>query len=351
MKYAPFPKILICICLISGLLISASVTTSRQDTAEKDNIEKILGADISFLPQLEDEGLKFYVNGVQKDAIQILKEHGFNYIRLRIFVDPAADSGYSKKGYCGLEQTKQMAKRIRAANMKFLLDFHYSDNWADGGKQYTPAAWKNLAFPELVTQVHDYSKQVITELQQQGTPPDMVQIGNEISHGMLWPDGTASDNMAAFAQLISTGYDAVKEIFPDAKVIVHISNGYDNNLFRWIFDGLTLNNAKFDVIGMSLYPSVTNWAAYNSQCLANMNDMVSRYNKEVMIVEVGMPWDSPDECWSFLTDIISKTKTVTGNKALGVSYWEPEAYNNWSGYTLGAFDNTGKPTHALDAFK
>ncbi len=120
-----------------------------------------------------------------------------------------------------------------------------------------------------------------------------------------------------------------------------------------MFDGLNSNSGKYDVIGMSLYPTWagTNWAIANQNCLNNMNDMVSRYNKEVMIVEVGMPWDNATECKSFLTDIIAKAKTVSNNKCLGVLYWEPQCYNNWKGYTLGAFNNNGRPSIALDAFK
>jgi arabinogalactan endo-1,4-beta-galactosidase len=175
-------------------------------------------------------------------------------------------------------------------------------------------------------------------------------VGNETNDGMLWPDGKASTNMSNFAQMVNAGYDAVKAVFPSARVIVHVSNGYDNSLFRWLFDGLKNNGGKFDVIGMSLYPSSTNWIAYNSDILANMNDMVARYNKEVMVVEVGMPWDNATVCKSFLSDLISKTKSVTGGKGLGVLYWEPEAYGNWKGYSLGAFDNSGKPTVAMDAF-
>ena len=156
--------------------------------------------------------------------------------------------------------------------------------------------------------------------------------------------------MGSFAQMINKGYDAVKAVFPSAKVIVHVSNGWDNALFRWMFDGLKTNGAKYDIIGMSLYPSPTNWQTLNGQCQGNMNDMVARYNKEVMIVEVGMSWDSPVPCKSFITDLISKVKSVTDSKGLGVLYWEPQAYNNWKGYTLGAFDNSGKPTVAMDAF-
>ena len=117
-----------------------------------------------------------------------------------------------------------------------------------------------------------------------------------------------------------------------------------------MFDGLTTNGAKFDIIGMSLYPSPTNWPALNNQCLVNMSDMVSRYNKDVMVVEVGMAWDSPTECKAFLDDIIAKVKSVSNSRGLGVLYWEPQAYNNWKGYTLGAFDNSGKPTIAMQAF-
>jgi len=232
-----------------------------------------------------------------------------------------------------------------------MIDFHYSDTWADPSNQAKPAAWTSLSFADLKTAVATHTTEVLNVLKTNNITPTWVQVGNETSDGMLWEDGRASTNMANYAALTTTGYNAVKAVFPNAKVIVHINNGQDNSLFRWIFDGLTKYGAKWDVIGMSLYPSTTNWSAYNTQCLTNMNDMVSRYGKEVMICEVGMSWDSPAIAKSFLTDLIAKTKTVTGNKGLGVFYWEPEAYGNWKNYTLGAFDSTGKPTVAMDAFK
>jgi arabinogalactan endo-1,4-beta-galactosidase len=192
-------------------------------------------------------------------------------------------------------------------------------------------------------------------LKQNNITPDWVQIGNETNDGMLWEDGRASLHMKNFADLIKSGYSAVKEASSSTKVIVHLSNGYDNNLFRWMFDGLKNNGVEYDVIGMSLYPSyapqgIAGWAATNNQCLVNMNDMINRYHKPVMIVEVGMPFDQPEVCKSFLTDIISKTKSLPAANGLGVFYWEPECYNKWQGYTLGAFDSSGKPTAALDAF-
>ncbi|WP_256009365.1 glycosyl hydrolase 53 family protein [Desertivirga xinjiangensis] len=156
--------------------------------------------------------------------------------------------------------------------------------------------------------------------------------------------------MNNFAQLLNSGYDAVKAIDPLIKVIVHLSNGYDNTLFRWMFDGLKNNSAKWDVIGMSLYPSANDWQTLNAQCLANMNDMVSRYGKEVMIAEIGMPASSATESKAFIADLLTKVRSVPEGKALGVFYWEPQAYNGWQGYGKGAFDDTGKPTIAMDAF-
>src|SRR6185503_836575 len=153
---------------------------------------------------------KFSDNGVEKDAILILKDHGFNYVRLRIFNNPARDSGYSPgKGFCDLQHTLQMAKRVKAAGMKLLLDFHYSDYWADPGKQYKPAAWNKLSFEDLKRALYDYTKNVVQELKAQGTSPDMVQVGNEINHGMVWPEGNVN-HLDSLAQLYSAGVAGVK---------------------------------------------------------------------------------------------------------------------------------------------
>jgi arabinogalactan endo-1,4-beta-galactosidase len=153
-----------------------------------------------------------------------------------------------------------------------------------------------------------------------------------------------------FTALVNKGYDAVKAVDNSIKVIVHISNGHDNSLFRWIFDGLKNNGGKWDIIGMSLYPDPAGWAAMNTQCLSNMIDMVARYDKPVMICEVGMSWDQAPACQSFLADLMNKVRSVPGSRGLGVFYWEPQCYGNWQSYTKGAFDNSGKPTSALNAF-
>jgi arabinogalactan endo-1,4-beta-galactosidase len=302
------------------------------------------GADISWVTEMEAAGRKFYTSaGQEKECMDLMKSLGMNTIRLRVWVNPTP-------AYNGTADVVAKAVRAKNLGMRIMIDFHYSDTWADPGHQNKPAAWAAQDLATLKTSLAAHTTAVLTELKNNNVTPEWVQVGNETNDGMLWPEGRASTNMANFAQLINAGYDAVKAVFPSAKVIVHVSNGFDNTLFRWLFDNLKNNGGKFDVIGMSLYPSPANWQTMNTNCLVNMNDMVVRYGKEVMVVEVGMSWDKPSECGSFLSDLITKTKSVTNGKGLGVLYWEPQAYNNWNGYTLGAFDNAGKPTTALSVF-
>lgn len=305
------------------------------------------GADVSWLTEMEASGKKFYTAaGTEMECMVLMKSLGMNSIRLRVWVNPNPSWNNA---------ADVVAKAVRAKNlgMRVMIDFHYSDSWADPGQQTKPAAWAAMSFTDLKSALAAHTTDVLNQLKTAGVTPEWVQVGNETNNGMLWPEGRASTNMNNYAQLVNAGYDAVKAVFASAKVIVHVSNGWDNALFQWNIGGLISNGAKFDVIGMSLYPSYVTggWATANQQCLANMNDMVTRYNKEVMVVEIGMPWDNAAECKLFITDLIAKTKSVTGNKGTGVLYWEPQCYASWKGYTLGAFDNSGKPTVAMDAFK
>jgi arabinogalactan endo-1,4-beta-galactosidase len=303
------------------------------------------GADISWITQMESQGLSFYQrNGTRADLFQILKNEGINSIRLRAWVTPSG-------GWNNTADVVSKAIRAKNAGMKIMIDFHYSDTWADPGHQTTPAGWANEDINALQNSVYTYTVGVMDSLKANGIFPDWVQVGNETNDGMLWPVGQASVNMANFASLVNAGYNAVKSVSDSSKVIVHISNGFDNTLFRWVFDGLKTNGAQWDIIGMSLYPSSTNWSDLNTQCLVNMTDMVSRFNKPVMVCEVGMSWTDSTTCNSFIADLITKTKSIAKGNGLGVFYWEPESYNNWQGYSLGAFDNSGKPSIALDAFK
>lgn len=337
-------------CLYVSFAFMACHKTSSQPTPNPtptppSNTSFTKGADISWVTEMENSGIKFYnKSGVAEDCFQLMKDIGMNAIRLRVWVNPS-------NGWCNTTDVVNKAVRAKNAGLDVLIDFHYSDVWADPGHQTKPAAWSSETISQLQTSVHDHTVGVLNALKASGVTPKWVQVGNETNDGMLWPEGQASTSMSNFASLVNAGYNAVKSVDTSIKVIVHISNGYDNNLFRWMFDGLKTNNANWDIIGMSLYPTASNWQTLNAQCLSNMNDMVSRYNKDVMVVEVGMSWTDSTACNSFLTDIIAKTKSVSNGRGLGVFYWEPESYNNWQGYTLGAFDNSGKPTVALDAFK
>lgn len=217
------------------------------------------GADVSWLTQMEASGYKFYnSNGKEEDCIQILKEKGINSIRLRAWVDPV-------DGWCNTADVIAKAKRAKALGMQIMLDLHYSDVWADPAHQQKPASWSSLDFNSLQTAVSNYTTLILDSLKSNGVIPEWVQVGNETNDGMLWEDGRASTSMGNFAALVKAGYNAVKSVSDTTKVIVHISNGYDNNLFRWIFDGLKSNGAKWDVIGMSLYPSSTNWQTLDQQ--------------------------------------------------------------------------------------
>lgn len=331
--------------LFASLSLFCKKTGNAQPPPPPSTSSFAKGADISWITEMESAGRKFYNNsGAQQDVIQILRDLGMNTIRLRVWVNPA--DGWNGKA-------DVVAKAVRAKNlgMRIMIDFHYSESWADPGKQTKPAAWIGQDINGLKTSLADHTKEILNALKTAGVTPEWVQVGNETNDGMLWPDGKASQNMNNFVQLFNAGYDAVKTVFPSAKVIVHVSNGWDNNLFRWLLDGLKNNGGKWDVIGMSLYPTTVNWQTLNNQCLANMNDMIARYGTPVMIVEIGMSWDQAAASKMFMQDLIQKANSISSDKSLGVLYWEPQSYGGWKGYTLGAFDNSGKPTEALSAFK
>src|SRR6185436_7416359 len=182
----------------------------------------ILGAEISWAQEDEADGAEYYDHGARKDIFQILKNHGFNYIRLRLFVNPAAPGGYAagrKEAYCDIEHVKLLASRAKAAGMGTLLDIHYGDTWTSPGKQAKPAAWRDLNFPALTRAVHDFTYQSVRALKENGTTPNMVQIGNEITDGMLFPDGRGG-NFDQFATLVKAGIAGVRDVDPKIKIML-----------------------------------------------------------------------------------------------------------------------------------
>lgn len=345
MKVA-FLKKMFMIALVSSALLSCSSSeeTILQTSKTYDRHDFAKGADVSWLTQMEAAGYKFYnENGRESECLSLLRDMGVNAIRLRVWVNPA-------DGWCNPQDV--LVKAIRAQNLglRLMIDFHYSDTWADPGSQTVPAAWKEDGLEQLKQDVADHTKAVLQSLKNHGVDSvKWVQVGNETSSGMLWPVGQASaGNTGNFSQLVTAGYDAVKSVYPATKVIIHIDESNNLDRYTWLLDSMKKDGAKWDVIGMSLYPDADHWKQETEDCLSNIKTLHERYGSEVMICETGVSWDA-DYADSFMTQLVTGAAAV--KDCLGVFYWEPECYGGWQGYTKGAFDNSGKPTQALDVFK
>lgn len=330
------------------LVFTYCTTNKTIQQPKEDTFAK--GADVGWLPQMEATGYKFYdADGTQKDCLQLLKDRGMNTIRLRVWVNPSNDRS---TGHCSKEETVAMAIRAQKMGMRIMIDFHYSDSWADPGKQNKPLEWKNHTFSELLNDVYFHTTDVLKALKAVGITPEWVQVGNEIPGGMLWPEGS-TDNFNQLAQLLNKGYDATKAVDKNIKVIVHLDEGNNSKKFRWFFDNAKANNVKYDVIGLSYYPFwiKTDYKENIADLANNLNDMAARYDKEVMVVEVGGIDTQEQNTHDMLVAVIKAVKAVPNNKGLGVIYWEPQGAKSWSHYELSAWRSDGKPSMALDAFK
>jgi len=341
-----------CIKLYCIILLFSACKSSFPDATKSTQATFAKGADIGWLPQMEATGYTFYNSrGEKQDCFRILKDNGINSIRLRTWVNPSDDK---INGHCSKEETIALAKRAKQWGMRIMIDFHYSDSWADPGKQKKPAAWEGHDFIQLQKDLYDYTYDVMSALKQNGVSVEWAQVGNETASGMIYPEGSTS-NWNTLAPLINKGYDAIKAADPSTKVILHVDQGNNNARFRNWFDSATAYHAKYDVIGLSYYPfwldGHPDYTASVDDLGNNLNDMASRYNKEVMIVEIGGEDSKPDNTYDMIIAAIQKVKAVPGNKGLGVFYWEPEGAGSWSKYGLSAWGNDGKPTKALSAFK
>ncbi|MDF5484283.1 glycosyl hydrolase 53 family protein, partial [Vibrio parahaemolyticus] len=230
-------------------------------TAPKLRTEFIRGMDISMLPEIEKLGGKYYESGAEKDLVKILKDNGVNSIRARLWVDPMSATGeVFGGGNNTLERSIELGKRAQENGMSFLLDIHYSDFWADPKKQQKPKEWEQLTFENLTNKVYDYTAEVMKAHQAAGVVPDMVQVGNELNGGMLWPEGKSwgqdGKEFDRLSLLLKTGIQAVhdNDSGKDIQIMLHLAEAGDNGLFRWWFDEITQRGVDFDVIGMSYYP-------------------------------------------------------------------------------------------------
>ncbi len=307
-----------------------------------------LGADISGTTELEAQGVQLRNDqGEIRENTALMKEYGLNAIRLRVWVNP-------RGGFCNAQDVLDMAKRAKYYGMALMIDFHYSDWWADPGKQNIPGAWTYYSYDEMKQKLWEHTHDVLQLLKDNHIDVKWVQVGNETTHGFLWPMGKAEDNMEQYAGLTQKGYDAVKSVYPEAKVIIHIDGACDPDRYDFIFDGLKKYGTKWDMIGMSVYPYwdieaklTQSYKETISKFTANIKRLYQKYGSECMIVETGMLVKQPKESKQLLADIIKAAKTKCDGHCHGVFYWAPELEG---AYPLGAFDNH-QPTIIMDAFK
>ncbi len=301
------------------------------------------GADVSWLTQMESEGYLFYnSNHEQMECMQLLRDEcGVNSIRLRVWVNPA-------KGWNNIDDVVVKARRANDLGLRLMIDFHFSDTWADPANQETPEAWIELDIDGLKAAVAAHVGDMLGKLNAYGIEPEWVQIGNETRGGFLYPLGSIS-NPANYTALVNSGYDAVKAIFPEAKVIIHLDSGNRLDLYTRVFGVLAANDGKYDMIGMSLYPEASSWQSMVDALIANVGTLYATYGKPVMVCEVGMLYSEAAAANAMMTDL--KAKSEASGHVEGIFYWEPQApagYND--GYDKGCFVD-GSPTEALDCFK
>lgn len=314
-------------------------------TAEKGLCAEFMrGADISIQTRQEADGVIYNEYGAAKDALTILKNHDLNWVRIRLFHTPSG----SEYGVCqDLAYVTDLGARAKADGFKFLLDIHYSDTWADPSHQTKPAAWSSLSQSNLVIAVHDYTEDVIATLRDNGAMPDMVQIGNEINCGMLWPNGNpcggGGGSWANLAQLINSAIAGVNDgrgSEPMPRIMIHVSyvktNGSTTST-QWFFDNLIANGVQFDVIAQSFYPE---WHGTLDNLTTNLNFLAGRYSQDIVIAEAGEYYTgdsgrTPENQKAFLDGLMQRVQAVPDGKAIGVFYWEPTwVWNSGIGYRV-----------------
>ncbi|MDO5545122.1 MAG: glycosyl hydrolase 53 family protein [Eubacteriales bacterium] len=313
----------------------------------------IKGMDLSTLMEVEACGGKFYDAGQQMDAVEILKNYGMNLVRLRLWNDPYSEDGVPYgAGTNDLPRTIAMAKRLRSAGIDWMLDLHYSDFWADPGKQTIPKAWKGLQPEDLARAVYDFTVSTLNRLSAEGVLPSIVAVGNELTNGLLWPHGRVP-NFENITLFLNAGIRAVHNAVPGAKTMIHLDNGGNNELYRSWFDSYFAHGGMdFDYIGLSYYPF---WHGSMDDLKNNMHDLACRYGKDLIIAEVStgftledyaqyeqlepsmrkgmatkpaltekVPYDmSPEGQSVFMRDIMETIRGVPGGKGKGFVYWEP----------------------------
>jgi arabinogalactan endo-1,4-beta-galactosidase len=358
--------------------LNALTSGSSMLLSDEHGRELVLGHDLSTLQQLESIGKQFSDHGRVQPLERIVAQHGATYVRERLWVNPPAP-------FNDLPHVLKMARRIKEAGMKLLLDFHYSDFWADPGKQYTPQSWQGQDLPTLANTVYNYTRDVLEQLARQGTPADLVQTGNEVTDGMLWPLGQiyvgSEQHWVEFTTLLKAAIAGARDggRHTDLRVMVHIDRGGDNGGSVWFYDHILAQGVDFDVIGLSYYPF---WHGPLSALQANLNDLSPRYNKDIVVVETAYPWTladgdgypnsidastplgtdyppTPEGQSGFLRNVLGILGQVPNGRGRGLVYWEPGwipgvgwepgAGDAWDNMTL--FDFEGKALSSIQVYE
>ena len=317
------------------------------------------GADCSWISEQETDGVLFYDSlGQAADGMRVMRDAGMNSVRFRVWVNHST-------GWCNKEDVILKAKRAAALKLRVMIDFHYSDFFADPSRQNIPIDWANYDLAQMKQAVDEHTTDVLSTLKGEGVIPEWIQVGNETRNGMLWPMGQLWDNYGDrpngwknYAALTTAGYEACKAVFPDAAVIVHIDNAYENN--NWFFRKLRQNGGKFDMIGLSHYPMMKQWSGkdwdeMNHLAASNIRLLHNEFKCPVMVVEIGTMASSVEQAAEVIADFRQRVDTLDYMK--GIFYWEPQVYNNWrpkeyielgwGAYNMGAFTSKGQPNEAL----
>lgn len=308
-----------------------------------------LGADISWTPELEAKGIVNYnEKGEPTENTTLMKELGLNAIRLRVWVN-------SVNGFNTPEHVLEMASRAQVLGMAIMIDFHYSDDWADPGHNNIPRAWENLSVEEIKGKLAEHTVSTLQLLKDNGIDVKWVQVGNETTNGMMWPVARIPDHTEIYVELSNAGYDAVKSVYPEAIVITHLDDGYNKFLYNYVFHAMKRLGGKFDAIGMSVYPQWSKRDQNSPEAVKdivdNIKELSETFECPVLIVETGVNINNPEEGYNFLSRLIHAAMYETDGRCTGVFYWEPEAPHSYNGgYDLGAFENF-RPTKIMDAFK
>ena len=328
------------------------LVAGAQQTTTADFVK---GADVGSLTGQERHGVKFHDrNGRERECLELLKnDYQMSAIRMRVWVNP-------RGGSCDKNELLAMARRVKALGMQLMVDFHYSDSWADPAKQPIPKAWEGHTYKQMKRDLAQHTIEVLTLLKENDIEPRWVQVGNETANGLLWPMGHIEKNPKQYAGFIRAGYDAVKKVFPKAIVIVHLDRGHKQSLYDWNLDIVRKYGGRWDMIGMSLYPY---WAMEGhpelkaddiiTDCMSNIRHVSEKYKCDVMIVETGFEVDEQhpekmEEGRRQLTRVIKEARSMTNGHCRGVFYWEPQCLPG--GYKLGAFDHNAAPTAIMEAF-